>query len=369
MATTDKTTTTTTGMYNLNAPYHDITIPLSSTDITKDVISLVKTVRPIWEDKCLKTTLFTDGISNKLIGCYHGDRISHESGVLVRVNGVGTEKITDRDNEITTFYLLSSNTCMNSAKLIAIFANGLCYEYLDGVTLDTNTVCDPHIAKLIAIQMAQMHYLFKPNPAPKTSSFGSAVAKLIANIPTSFDDPSKQKSFKEYPEISVLMEEINCVVSAVEKLNLPLVLSHNDLLMANIIFDKSSDKIKFIDFEFSGFNYNCYDIGNHFTEYAGITEMDYSRYPSKEYQIQWLRIYLEKVYCLQSKDPSSITDSELNTLYVGANLCALAAHLYWVLWSLYQAANSAIDFDFLAYGKKRFDEFMARKQEFYELIN
>ena len=369
MAAKTTTTTDSTGEYYLNAPYHDITISLSSTDILKEVISFVTTLKPSWEDKSLKTTLFTDGISNKLIGCFHGDRISNETGVLVRVNGLGTEKIIDRENEIKTFNLLSGVKCMNSASLIAVFANGLCYQYLDGVTLDENTVRDPYIAKLIAMQMARMHYLCKTIPPPTTASYGSTIAKFLANIPKSFDDPSKQKAFEQFPDISMIEGEIKSVVSAIEKLKLPLVMSHNDLLLANILYDKSNDKVKFIDYEYSGFNYNCYDIGNHFAEYAGLNEVDYSRYPDKQYQIQWLTYYLEQAYSLEGKDPISITEYELNTLYIGANLSALAAHLYWGLWSLYQASSSAIAFDFIGYGKKRIDEFLAKKQEFYALIN
>ena len=364
MAADDATTTTTT----TTTVYHEITISLSSPDIIRDVISLVRTIKPSWESESLNTTFFTDGISNKLIGCYHGDRMSAATGILVRINGLGTDKIIDRQNEINTFNILSASPCMNSAKLIAVFANGLCYEYLDGIPLDKDTVCDTHIAKLIAVQMAQMHFLVNSIPGPKLPSFEMAIAKLLTTIPKSFDDPSKQKLFETYPKISWLEGEINSLVSAIKKLNFPLVLSHNDLLVSNILFEEKTDKIKFIDFEYSGYNYNCYDIGNHFAEYAGITGVDYSRYPSKEYQVKWIRDYLEKIYSLQGKDPSSIPESEANTLYIGVNLSALAAHLYWALWSVYQASNSAIEFDFLSYGKKRIDEFMARKQESYALM-
>ncbi|KAI6661577.1 Ethanolamine kinase 1 [Oopsacas minuta] len=352
---------TDTPKYYLNAPYQDITISLKSADISTDVINLVITIKPCWKGKSLKTKLFTDGISNKLIGCYHGDKISAGNCVIVRINGFGTDKIIDRDNEIKTFNILSSIKCLNSSKLLTVFVNGLCYEYLDGDVLDENNVRDPHIAKLIAKQMANMHNLCKRIPTPITAEYGINIAKFLANMPKGFADSYKQKLFEKFPKISVLESEINIITSAIEKLNLPLVLCHNDLLLANILYDKYTDSIKFIDFEYSAFNYNCYDIGNHFAEYAGINEVDYSRYPDKEYQLEWLRNYLEQVYFLQSKDPKTITDAELQTLYIGVNLSSLAAHLYWTLWSIYQASNSTIDFDFLAYGKLRIDEYMSKK--------
>ena len=357
--------------FYLNAPYKDITIPLTSADLSQDVINLVLTIKPSWAGLALKTTLLMVGtcISNKLLGCYHGDKICNETGVLVRINGKGTEKIIDRDNEIKAINLLSAIECLNTAKLLAVFANGLCYEYLDGSTLDENTVRDPHIAKQIAIQMANMHFLCRAIPAPVESGYGTVIAKFVANIPKSFSDETKQKAFETFPNISLLQTEIQTIISAIDKLNLPIVLSHNDLLLANIIYDKSADKVKFMDFEYSAYNFNCYDIGNHFAEYAGLNEIDYSRYPDKDYQMNWLQNYLERIYYLQNKDPNTITPAELHTLYVGVNLSALAAHLYWTLWSLYQASNSTIEFDFLGFGKLRVDEYFAKKDTFLALLD
>jgi len=45
--------------------------------------------------------LFTDGTTNKLVGCYVED--TPEDVVLVRVYGHKTELIVDRDNELKSF--------------------------------------------------------------------------------------------------------------------------------------------------------------------------------------------------------------------------------------------------------------------------
>lgn len=74
---------------------------------------------------------------------------------------------------------------------------------------------------------------------------------------------------------------------------------------------------------------------------AGVTEVDYSRYPDKDLQMDWLRIYLAE---LNDQEPS---DSEVRTLYVQVNKFALAAHFMWAVWALVQAEHSLIDFDFL----------------------
>lgn len=48
--------------------------------------------------------LFTDGTTNKLVGCYVED--CPEDVVLVRVYGNKTELIVDRDNELKSFQVL-----------------------------------------------------------------------------------------------------------------------------------------------------------------------------------------------------------------------------------------------------------------------
>lgn len=50
---------------------------------------------------CLFFQYFTDGTTNKLVGCYLED--SPEDVVLVRVYGNKTELIVDRDNELKSF--------------------------------------------------------------------------------------------------------------------------------------------------------------------------------------------------------------------------------------------------------------------------
>jgi ethanolamine kinase len=43
----------------------------------------------------------------------------------------------------------------------------------------------------------------------------------------------------------------------------------------------------------------------------------------------------------------------------------LCSHLLWGTWSIVQAENSSIDFDYLTYAKKRFNAFFIQKNEFF----
>lgn len=128
-----------------------------------------------------------------------------------------------------------------------------------------------------------------------------------------------------------------------------------------------SGHVKFIDYEYAGYNYQAYDIGNHFNEFAGLNEVDYSLYPDRNLQLQWLRSYLEayKEYKEQSTEVSS---TEVEVLYVQVNRFALASHFFWGLWALIQAKYSTIDFDFLGYAVLRFSQYFKMKPEVMALV-
>lgn len=120
--------------------------------------------------------------------------------------------------------------------------------------------------------------------------------------------------------------------------------------------------VKFIDYEYTGYNYQAYDIGNHFNEFAGLNEVDYSHYPERDFQLQWLRSYLE-AYKEHKGQGSAVTDREVEILYVQVNQFALASHFFWGLWALIQARFSTIDFDFLGYAVLRFNQYFKMKPE------
>jgi ethanolamine kinase len=49
----------------------------------------------------------------------------------------------------------------------------------------------------------------------------------------------------------------------------------------------------FIDFEYCAVNFALFDVANHFVEYAGVDQIDFDRYPGRDEQCRWLKIYFE----------------------------------------------------------------------------
>ncbi|XP_023035340.1 ethanolamine kinase [Drosophila willistoni] len=390
-----------------------VPIFVEESDVIQGATDILKVIRPNWDLTHVEFKKFTDGITNKLVGCFHQPslKLNDENGdatytginnahnclpcvqsenddendnendspplggqrdgspvqysdnvVLVRVYGNKTDLLIDRKAETQNFLLL--HTYGLAPSLYATFKNGLVYEYVPGNTLNTESVLCPDIWPLVARRMAEMHRVVKKKgdakPMPmiwrKTQSF-------LDLVPERFSDAEKHKRVKEtFLPISRLREEFNNLYKYLEALQSPIVFSHNDLLLGNVIYTKSMNAVNFIDYEYADYNFQAFDIGNHFAEMCGVDEVDYTRYPKREFQLKWLRVYLESY--LQR---TNILSDEVEQLYVQVNQFALAAHIFWTVWSLLQAEHSTIDFDYVGYAFLRYNEYLARKDEFLSL--
>uniref|UniRef100_A0A672LM01 ethanolamine kinase n=1 Tax=Sinocyclocheilus grahami TaxID=75366 RepID=A0A672LM01_SINGR len=114
-------------------------------NVTEGAMQLIQELRPRWDPNLIRTKLFTDGTTNKLVGCYVEDCL--EDVVLVRVYGNKTELIVDRDNELKSFQVLHANGC--APRLYCSFQNGICYEFIQGRALDTQDVRDPVLLRWV----------------------------------------------------------------------------------------------------------------------------------------------------------------------------------------------------------------------------
>ena len=102
-------------------------INTNSTEEFKDgAFEIVSVLRPAWGSKLnFSYTIFTDGLTNKLIGVYSKEL--PKDMILIRVYGQNSDLMIDRQKEIRNMKILHSNGC--GAELYAIFKNGIAYEY------------------------------------------------------------------------------------------------------------------------------------------------------------------------------------------------------------------------------------------------
>ncbi|EDV29393.1 uncharacterized protein TRIADDRAFT_51652 [Trichoplax adhaerens] len=341
----------------------DLTVDINN--VEESGLKIIHQVRPQWKDENILIKPFTAGITNKIIGYNLQSNTSYQM-LLIRVYGQSTELFIDRQKEIDNMLLLHNAGC--APPLYAIFNNGLCYGFVVGQPLQWQQMSDAAVYQLTAKEVAKIHNISTIDQDIQPVLFDT-LEKFLSLVPQSFDDPIKNQKFKtQCPNKSALIEEVKMLQDVLLKHDAPIVYCHNDLLCQNIVYNKQNESVTFIDYEYGGFNYAPYDIADHFCEFAGVDEVDYNRYPQKEFQLQWLSIYLQERAKLAGKD-ETITQSQIHQLYVQVNQFALASHYLWGIWSLIQAKNSLIDFDFLQYGITRFNEYYSKKALFLSLAS
>ncbi len=184
-----------------------------------------------------------------------------------------------------------------AAPLYATFANGIICGYMPGRTLTYEMAIDKHIAwcvlKLficdiyfisrIAQSIAKMHRGI--SVYEEKSQIFETIHKLIDNLPKSLSNIDNNIQFVQlFDNRQRLLIEVDQLKLTIEQFNPRIVFSHNDLQWHNVLYDcdtgnihnnssliiYSVDSVGFIDYEYSGFNYQPFDIGNHFCEYAGM---------------------------------------------------------------------------------------------------
>ncbi|GAB5583635.1 ethanolamine kinase 2 [Prionailurus iriomotensis] len=325
-------------------------ISVDQDDILPGALRLIQELRPHWKPEQVRTKRFTDGITNKLVACY----VEEDMGdcVLVRVYGERTELLVDRENEVRNFQLLRAHGC--APKLYCTFQNGLCYEYMRGMALGPEHIREPRLfrAGLIALEMAKIHTIHANGSLPKPTLWHK-----MHNYFTLVKNEINPSLSADVPKVEVLERELAWLKEHLSQLDSPVVFCHNDLLCKNIIYDSTKGHVRFIDYEYAGYNYQAFDIGNHFNEFAGVNEVDYCRYPGRDTQLQWLSYYL------QAQKGMAVTPREVERLYVQVNKFALASHFFWALWALIQNQFSTIDFDFLRYAVIRFHQYFKVKPQ------
>uniref|UniRef100_A0AAG5DNQ5 ethanolamine kinase n=1 Tax=Anopheles atroparvus TaxID=41427 RepID=A0AAG5DNQ5_ANOAO len=347
-----------------------LSLTISEHAVTDGAIEILKVIRPLWISDRVRFKLFTDGITNKLVGCFYQPPPPKPNGsaavddvVLIRVYGNKTDLLIDRRKEAENIQLLHRHG--HASALYATFTNGLAYQYVPGVTLTTNTCRHEHIWPLVARRMAQMHKVRENTTIGFNTSAPALPAKIdqfLKLVPSRFSDASTdERVWKIFPRIDALRAEFDELYGRLLGVDSPVVFCHNDLLLGNVIYDAARERVTFIDYEYAAPNHQAFDIGNHFTEFAGIEKIDYGRYPGRAFQLRWLGEYLrEYTGDLASED-------DVQRLYVQVNQFALASHFFWAVWALIQAEHSTIDFDFVQFGTTRFREYRGKKDEFLAL--
>ncbi|XP_038561764.1 ethanolamine kinase 1-like isoform X2 [Micropterus salmoides] len=336
----------------------------------RGILDLLSRLRPHWKAKDIQLKTFTEGLTNQLIGCYVGS-LQEPGCVLVRLYGRMTELYLNRDREMEMFQVFHAHGC--GPQIYCSFQNGICYEFVTGAVLDDEMLRQPSIYRLIAAEMGRIHSIqpkcglpVEPLLWTKMSHFLTLVQSSINSSPDEQWHAKSPAALREVPNFETLSVEMESLKRHLSHIDSPIVLCHNDLLTKNIIYNHKEGMVKFIDYEYADYNYQAFDIGNHFNEFAGVNDINCSLYPSRELQRDWLMAYLES-YKQSTGHEVTVTEAEVTQLYIQVCKFSLASNFFWGLWAILQSQYSSIDFDFQRYSMARLRFYFEKKEEYFGL--
>lgn len=272
--------------------------------------------------------------------------------VLVRIYGEGVDVFLNREDEIRTFEYMSKNG--QGPRLLGRFSNGRIEEFIRARTLSAPDLRDPEISALIAAKLREFHEL--DMPGPKNVTLWNRLRNWLSTA-KHLCPPEQAKEFR----LCALGEEISELERKLST-NQRIGFCHNDLQYGNIMIDEETRSITLIDYEYASYNPVAFDIANHFSEMAADyhTEtphiLNYSKYPDLEERQRFVRRYLS----FSGDQPS---DDDVEQLLKDVEKYTLASHLFWGLWGIISEHVNEIDFEYLEYGRQRFQQYWLRKPE------
>lgn len=275
----------------------------------EDAVSRVS----LWKGRDVKVSQLSGGLTNEnyLVEA-DGERY------VMRIPGQSTELLSiDRANEVYNTKA-AATTGIGPRVLEHVPAlDVLVLEFIPGPTMSATTVHSQEMAGRMAESFRRLHsaprFLKDFDMFRLIEYYLGIVDEHAVTIPAGYRDR---------------LPEVARIERAVIEGALPSMPCHNDLLCENFIDDGSA--LRIVDYELSGNNDPCFDLGNTAQE----AEFD-----------QGLRAALCEAYFGRA-DPRQLARM---------NLFALMSDVGWTLWGAIQAKISAVDFDFRGYYTARWE--------------
>jgi thiamine kinase-like enzyme len=282
----------------------------------------------LWKGQDVQVSPLSGGLTNE-------NYLVSAAGMryVVRVPGQSTELLSiDRANEVHNTRAAATTGIGPKVLEVIPDLDVMVLEFIDGQTMSAKSLQSAEMAKRMAASFRRLHaaprFLQDFNMFRLIESYLDIVEAHDVVIPHDYHD--------RLPTIAKIE---HALVAG----SLPSVPCHNDLLCENFIDDGAA--LRIVDYELSGNNDPCFDLGNTAQE----AEFDDD-----------LRAALCGAYFGRS-------DSRQ---LARMNLFALMSDVGWTLWGAIQARISAIDYDFKGYYTTRWNraQQVLESERFRELL-
>ena len=247
------------------------------------------------------------GITNVNIKLWDG-----EEAFVVRMGGDIETHMVKRFNEQACHR--ASEAVGLSPRIVYADKNILAMAYIDGKTLDAQSVAQPAMLARVAVLLRRLHQ----NGTLKLR--GPVVMFWVFHVLRDYA-ARLHESANYRSDLAYFMPKAERLESAVGPVDISL--AHNDLLPANLI--DTSDRLWLIDWDYGGFNTPLFDLAS---VASNCTLSD-------ELSVQLLEAYYET--------PVSAA------LWRRFQAMCCASLLRETLWSMVSEVSSRIDFDYRAY--------------------
>lgn len=268
---------------------------------------------PEWRSRPTRTQKLTGGLTNT------NYRVEVDGQpYFVRVPGASTELLAiDRENEVHNSIAAAEAGVAPQVIQHLPEHHVMVLEYIDGTTKSIATMQSPGVPAQVAASLKRLHsgrrFLRDFDMFRLVEFYLQIVEQHKVVIPADYRD--------RLPRVA----EIEAAIRAHP---LPTVPCNNDLLPENFIDD--GQRLVLVDFEYSGNNDPCFELGNTCQE---------ARYDEARY------VELCAAYFGEAR-PS---------LLARMHLFAIMSDVGWTLWGAIQNTISKLDFDFWAYALGRWE--------------
>jgi len=273
-----------------------------------EVVKLVS----LWRGQSVQVTPLRGGLTNE----NYVVEVASGTKCVVRIPGASTELLAvDRGNE--RHNAVAAATTGVSPRILEYLPDSsvMVLEFVPGETMSGARLREPGMAARMAGSIRRLHagprFLVDFDMFRLVENYLGTVEEHSVPIPRGYRDR---------------MDALAEVERALAINALPSVPCHNDLLAENYIDD--GEQLWIIDFEYSGNNDPCFELGDTAQECAFDDE---------------LRMALCTAY-FGRRDPVQLARMEL---------FALMADVGWTLWAAIQAKISSIDYDFWGWAEER----------------
>lgn len=271
------------------------------------VVSLI----PSWQGRRVAVRPMTGGLTNTNF------RVDVDGkAYFVRIPGASTELLAvDRVNEIYNARAAAETGVAPPLLHVLPEGNVMVFAFIDGRTMSIESLKAPGLPARLAASLRRLHsgprFHQEFDMFRLVEFYLQTAERHAVRIPADYGD---------------YLGTVSRIEQAVQRRALPTVPCHNDLLAENYIDD--GKQLWLIDFEYSGNNDPCFELGN------TCQELQYDDAQVAE---------LCSAYFGESS-PS---------LLARMRLFALMSDVGWTLWGAIQAKISTLDYDFWDYASTR----------------